>query len=156
MRSACPFSDTNLFLKSSVSILPSSLVLTPLKLPGLVWSDGCSPNNDLHHFCRWLLSLSTFDFQSLNLSSPALSSCGGSLRSYQMDPRHALGGVQCILRCYTDIAEFQILSSVEYPHVLSRYPLVSPREPPFPYLWNPHATNYFRCPRHYPYRHQGT
>ena len=73
-----------------------------------------------------------------------------------MDPRRVLGGVWFILRCYTDIAEFEILSSVEDPHVLSRYPPVSPCEPPFPYVRNPATNTGFRCPRHYPYRHQGS
>lgn len=73
-----------------------------------------------------------------------------------MDTRHALGGVQSILRCHTYITAFEILSNVEDRHVLSRYPLVSPCEPPFPHVRDPAATANFRCPRHYPYRHQGT
>lgn len=155
MSSACPVGDTDLFLKSSVPIFPSSSVLTPPKLPGLVCRDRVTPINDLLHFCRWRSSLYILDLRSLNLSSLALPSCGSSLRSNQMGPRRALGNVHFILRCYTDIVELEILSNVDDHHGLSHYPLVYPCKAPVPYVRNSVANNDLRCCSYRPSCHQG-
>lgn len=72
-----------------------------------------------------------------------------------MDPRRALGSLHFILRCYTDLADLEILNSVDDHRVLPRCPLVSPCEAPLAYVRNHAANNDLRCYSYCPYCHQG-